>query len=108
MQINKIVRTNDPVTSHEAAIKVSTKLTKLREMVLKMIQDSGSYGITSKEMIRRHPEMSSSSISSRPNELEKMGLIFHLGDKRDGARVIRAVQYKTVKENENGQLALDV
>ena len=49
-------------------------------------------------MTRAHLELSNSSISSRPNELEKMGLVFYQGDKRDGSRVIRAIEYKTEEQ----------
>lgn len=80
-------RLNDPITSKEAAKKV--KLTDLRQKVLGMIRDAGSWGITSKEMQKLCPELTGGSISSRPKELLKQGLIFYAGDKRDGARVIR-------------------
>ena len=46
-------------------------------------------------MTKQFPDMSSSSITSRPNELEKLNLIFYAGDKRDGSRVIRHIKYKT-------------
>jgi hypothetical protein len=45
-------------------------------------------------MTKRFPEISPSSITSRPNELEKLNLIFYAGDKRDGSRVIRHIKYK--------------
>ena len=32
------------------------------------------------------------------NELEKLGLIFYAGDKRDGSRIIRHIKYKSVEE----------
>jgi len=46
-------------------------------------------------MTRQFPDMSSSSITSRPNELEKLELIFYAGDKRDGSRIIRHIKHKT-------------
>ena len=41
-----------------------------------------------------YPNMGYSTISSRPSELERLGLIFYAGDKRDHARVIRHTKYK--------------
>jgi hypothetical protein len=42
----------------------------------------------------KHPSIKYSSITARPTELEKLGLIFYRGDKRDSARVIRHIKYK--------------
>lgn len=95
MQAYQLVRKNDPQTSRDAAQKMTLKITKMRQFVLDLIKQAGENGITGKEMTRAHLELSNSSISSRPNELEKMGLVFYKGDKRDGSRVIRAIEYKT-------------
>ena len=48
-------------------------------------------------MIKNYPDMGYSTISSRPSELERLNLIFYVGDKRDGSRVIRHVKYKTMQ-----------
>lgn len=94
MDNRKLARNTDPETSKEAAARVSLRITKMRKFVLDMIKQAGSEGITGKEMTKTHKELSTSSISSRPNELEKMGLVFYKGDKRDGSRVIRDIKYK--------------
>jgi len=103
-----LARNTDPQTSKDAAARVSLRITKMRKFVLDMVQQAGAKGITGKEMTKMHPELSNSSISSRPNELEKMGLVFYKGDKRDGSRVIRDVKYKQTREEvvRNEQLEL--
>jgi hypothetical protein len=84
---HEIARTADPQTSKDAAQIAPTG--RMRTFVLDMIKEAGKKGITIKEMTRANPDVQSSSITSRPNELEKMGLVFILGDKRDGSRIIR-------------------
>ena len=90
---HKLHRKDDPETSREAAYSVP--LSKRRAFVLNLIEEAGAKGITIREMTKQFPDMSSSSITSRPNELEKLNLIFYAGDKRDGSRVIRHIKYKT-------------
>ena len=92
----KLHRKNDPQTSKEAAYSVP--LAKTRAFVFDLITEAGEAGVTIREMTKRFPEISPSSITSRPNELEKLGLIFYVGDKRNGSRVIRHIKYQ--KENE--------
>lgn len=87
-----LFRKEDPATSKQAALKLN--VSKKRAFVLGLVQDAGAHGITIKEMTRAHLDMPTSSISSRPNELEKLGLIFYLGDKREGSRIIRDIKYK--------------
>lgn len=89
---HKLHRKNDPETSKEAAR--TAPLSKRRAFVLNLIEEAGARGVTIREMTKRFPEMPSSSITSRPNELEKLGFIFYAGDKRDGSRVIRHIDYK--------------
>ncbi len=89
---HKLHRKDDPETSKEAAR--TTPLSKRRAFVLNLIEEAGARGVTIREMTKRFPEMPSSSITSRPNELEKLGFIFYAGDKRDGSRVIRHIDYK--------------
>ena len=88
---NKLHRRNDPDTSIDAAYSVP--LSQRRAFVLNLIEEAGQKGITIREMTKRFPEISPSSITSRPNELEKLELIFYAGDKRDGSRVIRHIKY---------------
>ena len=88
----KLFRKNDPSTSKEAAS--SAQIGRTRAFVLNIVEEAGPRGTTTKEMTRNHPNIPTSSISSRPNELEKLGLVFYLGDKRDKARVIRHIKYK--------------
>ena len=89
---HKLHRKDDPETSKEAAR--TAPLSKRRAFVLNLIEEAGARGVTIREMTKRFPEMPSSSITSRPNELEKLGFIFYAGDKRDGSRVIRHIDYK--------------
>ena len=89
---HKLHRKNDPQTSKEAAYAVP--LAKTRAFVFNLITEAGKAGVTVKEMKAAYPNMGYSTISSRPSELERLGLIFYAGDKRDHARVIRHTKYK--------------
>ena len=92
---HKLHRKDGPATSKDAAYSVP--LAKTRAFVLSLIEESGENGTTVKEMIKNYPDMGYSTISSRPSELERLNLIFYVGDKRDGSRVIRHVKYKTMQ-----------
>ena len=87
----KIARTTDPETSKEAAKIAPTGA--LRQFVLAEVVKAGKNGVTAKELCKENPDKSHSGITSRPNELEKAGLVFYRGDKRDGARIIRAAEH---------------
>jgi len=94
----RLARKDSPQTSKDAAEKIAQNLSKRRKFVLDLIKAAGSGGATIKEMWRANPETPYSSISARPLELLKLGLIFYAGDVRDGARVIRAIKYKEGEE----------
>ena len=91
----KLARRDDPDTSKDAADTVAGKLGKMQQYILELIEQAGERGTTIKEMqVLAHPEKRPSSISSRPNELEKKGLVFYDG-KRDGCRVIKLIKYQS-------------
>jgi len=89
----KLHRKDSPFTSKEAAYLVPSG--KMRQLVFIHIEESGEKGITAKEIMSKHPSIKYSSITSRPTELEKLGLIFYAGDKRDDSRVIRHIKYNS-------------
>ena len=88
----KLVRKTAPQTSKDAAEKVPSA--RMRRYVLSLIDLAGLKGTTIKEMVKVHPQYTSSTISSRPSELERAGHIFYAGDKRSGSRVLRHIKYK--------------
>ena len=90
---SKLARREDPSTSKAAAHIVAGKLGQMQQYVLSLIEEAGARGITTKEMQLAHPEKRPSSLSSRPNELHKRGLVFYDG-KRDGSRVIKLIKYQ--------------
>ncbi len=105
----KLRRNSDPDTSHEAAESLELTITKLRGDVLKAIEKAGMEGLTIKELCRLFPGASGGTISSRPNELIKAKLCFHVvGDKRKAGgkgkagNVIRASKYKKKFREEDG------
>lgn len=79
----RLVRTNDPMTSHEAARLVDTS--KLEGLVLSGIRGYGYRGCTSDELRSRRPfsDHSYSSITARYKALKDKGLIKIIG-KRPG------------------------
>ena len=91
---SKLARSLDPETSKAAAHKVAGKLGQMQQYVLSLIEAAGARGATIKEMQLANPEQRPSSLSSRPNELHKRGLVFYSG-KRDGSRVIKLSKYQS-------------
>lgn len=98
MQAYQLVRKNAPQTSKDAAHKIANNLSERRKFVLDLIKNAGIEGTTVKQLCRENPETPFSTISARPSELEKLGLIFYNGDTREGARVMRAAEYKEQTE----------
>ena len=90
----KLARANHPQTSKNSA-RVSLS-GKRRELVYREVVNAGGKGISAKEIYEKYRNeiKGQSSISSRPNELEKEGLVFYAGDTREGSRVIRDVKWE--------------
>ena len=82
-------RTTDPETSKAAANKVDSSTD--RKELLAAVVKSGESGLTLKEYCEAR-SFQMSSKSSRCKELETAGLIFYLGDKRDGLRIMRPIE----------------
>lgn len=99
----KLARSDDPTTSKEAADTVAGKLGKMQTYVLSLVAEAGERGITIKEMQLAHPEKRPSSLSSRPNELEKKGLVFYDG-RRGGSMVIKLTKYRGVGNSAGEEL----
>ena len=95
---HKLARSDDPDTSKEAANSLEGELSRLRAAVLRAIEDAGMEGLTLKELQLMFPGKTGGTISSRPNDLRKQGLVIHVeNDKRGTPRkgnVIRASKYK--------------
>lgn len=104
---HKLARADDPDTSKEAANSLEGDLSRLRAAVLKAIEDAGMEGLTLKELQLMFSGTTGGTISSRPNELRKQGLVFHVeNDKRGTPRkgnVIRASKYKKYFREEDGK-----
>lgn len=79
---HKLVRKNDPDTSHEAAAAVNT--TKLESAVYDAIEWGGPLGMTSDEVRARFPGLPYSSVTARYRALLDKGLIFDCGMRRPG------------------------
>ena len=80
----KLVRRNDPSTSYEAAKSIDPS--KMQTVVLECLREKGP-AIYDEVLLwarRVYAIESSSSISSRFNELQKKGLIELTGEKRKG------------------------
>jgi hypothetical protein len=80
---HKLVRTKDPITSHEAAHKVDS--TKLEVMVYNAIASFGEKGCISDEILALFPFMPYSSITARYKSLHTKGMI-----EIDGVRIGRS------------------
>ena len=85
---HKLHRVDSPGSSKDAAHRVDSA--RLKQLVYDEVKASGEHGITGKEICKKHPDIPYSSITARPKSLEEDGLIYYRGDRRDGARVMRA------------------
>ena len=89
----KLVRTNDPDTSHAAANAVDS--TKLEGLVYEAIKTFGDKGCISDQILAMHPTYPYSSITARFRALLDKGFIVDTGERRPGKsgksqRVIKA------------------
>jgi len=79
---HKLVRRDDPDTSHQASQKVDT--TKLEELVYKTIKSFGDRGCISDDVLNLYSHMPYSSITARYKALMQKGLIEDTGERRSG------------------------
>jgi len=89
----KLVRTNDPDTSHAAANSVDS--TKLEKLVYEAIKKFGDNGCISDQILAMHPTYPYSSITARFRSLLDKGFIVDTGERRPGRsgksqRVVKA------------------
>jgi hypothetical protein len=78
----KLVRTNDPDTSHAAANAVDS--TKLEGMVYEAIKKFGDNGCISDQIRAMYPSYPYSSITARYRSLLDKGFIVDTGERRKG------------------------
>ena len=77
-----LFRADSPDTSRTAAKRLDS--TRLEQMVLDAIVQSGRVGMTQDELRDRFPDFSYSSITARPAALKRKGLIVDSGERRPG------------------------
>lgn len=95
---NKLVRRNDPGTSHEAAQAVDSA--KLEALVYEAIRSFGDAGCISDEVRALFPHLPYSSVTARYKALTNKGFIENTGERRVGhsgrtQRVLRATKTTT-------------
>lgn len=78
----KLVRADDPDTSHAAANAVDT--TKLEAMVYEAIKKFGDQGCISDQILAMYPTYPYSSITARYRALLDKGFIVETGERRKG------------------------
>lgn len=91
----KLVRKDDPDTSHQAAQKVDT--TRLEQLVYEAIKSFGSNGCISDQILGMFPHLPYSSVTARYKALMQKGMIEDTGERRYGRsgrpqRVMRTPQ----------------
>lgn len=97
----KLVRREDPLTSHVAAHAVDS--TKLERMVLGAIASFGSTGCISDEVRAKFPDASYSSITARYKALRDKGLIEIVGARPGKSSRPQRIMRATRKESGNGK-----
>jgi hypothetical protein len=81
-EAKKLVRTNDPDTSHAAANSVDS--TKLEGLVYEAIKKFGDKGCISDQILAMYPNYPYSSITARYRALLDKGFIVDTGERRKG------------------------
>jgi hypothetical protein len=99
---HKLVRTNDPDTSHGSAHAVDS--TKLESLVYETILSFGKTGCISDEVRNLNPSYPYSSITARYRALLDKNYIFDTGERKKGLsgrtqRVLAATKFK--EENDS-------
>jgi DNA-binding transcriptional ArsR family regulator len=79
---HKLVRKQDPDTSHAAAAGVDTK--GLEQMVFSAIKSYGSFGCISDQILTQFSHLPYSSVTARYRALLDKGLIEDTGERRSG------------------------
>jgi len=90
----KLVRKNDPDTSHDAANAVNT--TNLEQMVFEAIKNYGKEGCISDQLLAKFNHLPYSSVTARYRALMTKKLIEDTGERRNGRsgkpqRVMRVI-----------------
>jgi len=93
-EIRKLVRKNDPDTSHESAKSVNT--VSLEQKVFEAIQSYGEKGCISDDLLAKFNHLPYSSVTARYRALMIKKLIEDTGERRNGRsgkpqRVMRAI-----------------
>lgn len=78
-----LVRSTDPETSREAAVKASTKADTLRSLVYRALLEGGP--MTHDELIAALPDWSASGVRTRCSELVARGRVVHDGYRMSAA-----------------------
>lgn len=93
--VYKLHRQDNPDTSKEAAKKVESG--ELKKLVYDTLVEAGENGMTMGEVCEA-TGVPLNSLSPRSAPLEREGLIFYRGDRRDGSRVMRTVNHMKFAE----------
>ena len=85
-------RTTDPETSHEAAQRITAKLSQLQARVLEAVADFGAHGATAREVetLDAFADCGPSTVRKRLSELATAKKLHTVG-RRDGMTVYVAV-----------------
>jgi hypothetical protein len=85
-------RTTDPETSHEAAQRITAKLSQLQARVLVAVGEFGEQGATAREVetLDAFADCGPSTVRKRLSELSKAGKLHDAG-RRDGMTVYVAM-----------------
>ena len=86
-------RNSDPETSHDAARRISHRLTELETLVLSALQEAGYYGATSGE-VAEATGVDLQSVTPRFAPMAERGLVVRTKSRRDGRYVWVAAGYE--------------
>lgn len=78
----KLVRRQDPDTSHQAAVSIDSK--GLEQMVFNAIKSHGDLGCISDQILQQFNHLPYSSVTARYRALLDKGLIEDTGERRSG------------------------
>lgn len=98
MNTKTLHRKNDPQTSQQAAAKLLPTLSERQALVLDAFRERGPMTSKEAEQLPRFSTWGYSSVRKRATELERLGYLERLDEKRDGCFIYRAVYTEILLE----------
>lgn len=97
LSTQKLARTADPATSHEAARRSEGNRSRLAPQILEYFEAVGPVGVTDDELHAAFPSVNPSTVRSSRKRLQLQGVVEDSGEKRHTRSNSPAIVWRVVK-----------